>query len=59
MKQDYKNNITCEYDKAYLAYKEYETLLANPGRTEAETKKMEMIYEALRKEASHFLFFCD
>lgn len=59
MKQDNKNTITYEYDKSYLAYKEYETLLANPGITEAESNKMEKIYEALRKEAPHFLFFGD
>jgi len=59
MKQGNKNTEICEFDKANQAYKEYESLLAKPRKTKKESKRMERIYEALRKEAPYFLFFGD
>jgi len=54
-----KNEEKTEFERAYLGYQEYEVLQTKPNKTTKEQKRMEFLYEALRKEAPYLLNLFD
>lgn len=55
MEKSEKNDEKTVFERAYLGYQEYEVLLTKLNKTKKEQKRMEFLYEALRKEAPYFL----
>lgn len=52
-----KNIINYDFEEAYMASKEYETLLAKTDKNNDEQERMNEIYEGLKNEAPYLLDF--